>query len=138
MLQVVGSRCWPLISRYRASVRTQSPKVEMIDSLFKPLDDGKDDGIIRCCKLIFSCIISVYTWNSCSCTVIAFLSQLHIFSLNLHFQGTSTRLLPDQSTKKTDADNHFQVSIIIDTYRRYSIKFYRYFGTYTLIVMLML
>jgi len=28
-------------------VRTQSPKVEMIDSLFKPLDDGKDDGIIR-------------------------------------------------------------------------------------------
>ncbi|KAG8049565.1 hypothetical protein GUJ93_ZPchr0009g1049 [Zizania palustris] len=44
---VVGSRCWPLISRYRASVRTQSPKVEMIDSLFKPLDDGSDDGIIR-------------------------------------------------------------------------------------------
>lgn len=44
---VVGSRCWPLISRYRASVRTQSPKVEMIDSLFKPLDDGKDDGIMR-------------------------------------------------------------------------------------------
>ncbi|XP_015696506.1 protein argonaute 16 [Oryza brachyantha] len=44
---VVGSRCWPLISRYRASVRTQSPKVEMIDSLFKPLGDGKDDGIIR-------------------------------------------------------------------------------------------
>lgn len=46
-LQVVGSRCWPLISRYRASVRTQSPKVEMIDSLFKPLYDGKDDGIMR-------------------------------------------------------------------------------------------
>uniref|UniRef100_A0ACD5XQE4 Uncharacterized protein n=1 Tax=Avena sativa TaxID=4498 RepID=A0ACD5XQE4_AVESA len=44
---VVGSRCWPLISRYRASVRTQSPKVEMIDSLFKPLENGKDDGIIR-------------------------------------------------------------------------------------------
>ncbi|KAJ1289157.1 hypothetical protein BS78_02G142900 [Paspalum vaginatum] len=44
---VVGSRCWPLISRYKASVRTQSPKVEMIDSLFKPLDDGKDDGIMR-------------------------------------------------------------------------------------------
>nr|TKW14746.1 hypothetical protein SEVIR_5G186400v2 [Setaria viridis] len=47
VLQVVGSRCWPLISRYRASVRTQSPKVEMIDSLFKPLYDGKDDGIMR-------------------------------------------------------------------------------------------
>ncbi|XP_058787186.1 protein argonaute 16 [Vicia villosa] len=44
---VVGSRCWPLISRYRASVRSQSPKVEMIDALFKPLDDGSDDGIIR-------------------------------------------------------------------------------------------
>ncbi|XP_012571791.1 protein argonaute 16-like [Cicer arietinum] len=44
---VVGSRCWPLISRYRASVRTQSPKVEMIDALFKPLDNGNDDGIIR-------------------------------------------------------------------------------------------
>ncbi|KAK2389084.1 protein argonaute [Trifolium repens] len=44
---VVGSRCWPLISRYRASVRSQSPKVEMIDALFKPLDNGNDDGIIR-------------------------------------------------------------------------------------------
>ncbi|GAU22920.1 hypothetical protein TSUD_326930 [Trifolium subterraneum] len=41
---VVGSRCWPLISRYRASVRSQSPKVEMIDALFKPLADGNDDG----------------------------------------------------------------------------------------------
>lgn len=63
MLQVVGSRCWPLISRYRASVRTQSPKVEMIDSLFKPLDNGKDDGIIRYCRLILSPVISVYTWH---------------------------------------------------------------------------
>ncbi|PIA35479.1 hypothetical protein AQUCO_03500087v1 [Aquilegia coerulea] len=44
---VVGSRSWPLISRYRASVRTQSPKVEMIDSLFKLLPNGEDDGIIR-------------------------------------------------------------------------------------------
>ncbi|KAJ4830357.1 Protein argonaute 16 [Turnera subulata] len=44
---VVGSRYWPLISRYRASVRTQSPKVEMIDSLFKPLANGNDDGIMR-------------------------------------------------------------------------------------------
>ncbi|KAF8410786.1 hypothetical protein HHK36_003323 [Tetracentron sinense] len=44
---VVGSRSWPLISRYRASVRTQSPKVEMIDSLYKPLANGEDDGIIR-------------------------------------------------------------------------------------------
>ncbi|XP_044465053.1 protein argonaute 16 isoform X3 [Mangifera indica] len=44
---VVGSQRWPLISRYRASVRTQSPKVEMIDALYKPLANGKDDGIIR-------------------------------------------------------------------------------------------
>ncbi|XP_010653696.1 protein argonaute 4A [Vitis vinifera] len=44
---VVSSRCWPLISRYRASVRTQSPKVEMIDSLFKPVSDDKDLGIVR-------------------------------------------------------------------------------------------
>ncbi|KAJ6829192.1 protein argonaute 16-like [Iris pallida] len=44
---VVGSRCWPRISRYRASVRTQSPKVEMIDCLYKPQANGKDDGIIR-------------------------------------------------------------------------------------------
>ncbi|KAL4281556.1 hypothetical protein GQ457_03G044040 [Hibiscus cannabinus] len=43
---VVSSRQWPLISRYRAAVRTQSPKLEMIDSLFKPT--GKeDDGIMR-------------------------------------------------------------------------------------------
>ncbi|KAL6143953.1 hypothetical protein ACLB2K_054648 [Fragaria x ananassa] len=44
---VVGSRSWPLISRYRAAVRTQSPKLEMIDALYKPLANGKDDSIIR-------------------------------------------------------------------------------------------
>ncbi|XP_052208551.1 protein argonaute 16 [Diospyros lotus] len=44
---VVGSRAWPLISRYRAAVRTQGSKVEMIESLFKPLANGNDDGIMR-------------------------------------------------------------------------------------------
>nr|ACZ04920.1 argonaute 4-like protein [Pelargonium x hortorum] len=44
---VVSSRQWPSISRYRASVRTQSPKVEMIDSLFKKTSDTEDDGIMR-------------------------------------------------------------------------------------------
>ncbi|KAJ9145793.1 hypothetical protein P3X46_028130 [Hevea brasiliensis] len=44
---VVSSRQWPLISRYRASVRTQSPKVEMIDSLFKRVSDNQDQGMIR-------------------------------------------------------------------------------------------
>ncbi|WCJ41504.1 Argonaute family protein [Euphorbia peplus] len=48
---VVSSRQWPLISRYRASVRTQSPKVEMIDSLYKPVPEAdgttKDDGMVR-------------------------------------------------------------------------------------------
>ncbi|KAJ6828680.1 protein argonaute 4B-like [Iris pallida] len=43
---VVSSRGWPSISRYRAAVRTQSPKVEMIDSLFKP-SGTDDDGIVR-------------------------------------------------------------------------------------------
>lgn len=47
ILQVVSSRQWPLISRYRASVRTQSPKVEMIDSLFKRVSDTEDEGIMR-------------------------------------------------------------------------------------------
>ncbi|KAJ1401480.1 Ribonuclease H superfamily [Sesbania bispinosa] len=37
---------WPLISRYRASVRTQSSKVEIINALYKPLENGNDDGII--------------------------------------------------------------------------------------------
>ncbi|KAF3329644.1 Protein argonaute 4B [Carex littledalei] len=36
--QVVSSRQWPLIFKYRAFVHTQSPKLEMIDSLFKPKD----------------------------------------------------------------------------------------------------
>ncbi|KAJ6864172.1 protein argonaute 4A-like [Populus alba x Populus x berolinensis] len=45
---VVSSRNWPLLSRYRASVRSQSPKVEMVDSLFKLTADKKDDcGIVR-------------------------------------------------------------------------------------------
>ncbi|GFP97604.1 protein argonaute 4 [Phtheirospermum japonicum] len=44
---VVSSRQWPSISRYRACVRTQSPKVEMIDSLYKRVSDTEDDGIMR-------------------------------------------------------------------------------------------
>ncbi|KAH7864442.1 hypothetical protein Vadar_029624 [Vaccinium darrowii] len=44
---VVGSLSWPLISRYRAAVRAQPPKVEMIESLFKPVANGGDDGIMR-------------------------------------------------------------------------------------------
>ncbi|MED6176340.1 Protein argonaute 4A, partial [Stylosanthes scabra] len=44
---VVSSREWPLISKYRACVRTQSPKVEMIDNLFKKVSDKDDEGIIR-------------------------------------------------------------------------------------------
>ncbi|KAE9594012.1 putative post-transcriptional gene silencing PAZ-Argonaute family [Lupinus albus] len=44
---VVSSRCWPLISRYRAAVRTQSSRVEMIQSLFKPVSDTADEGIMR-------------------------------------------------------------------------------------------
>ncbi|CAJ1978435.1 unnamed protein product [Sphenostylis stenocarpa] len=44
---VVGSQCWPLISRYRASVRMQTSKVEMIDALFKPVGDEGDAGMIR-------------------------------------------------------------------------------------------
>lgn len=43
---MVGSRHWPLISRYRASVRIQSPKLEMIDSLYKPGENG-DEGMLR-------------------------------------------------------------------------------------------
>ncbi|KAM0919337.1 hypothetical protein ACQ4PT_008258 [Festuca glaucescens] len=43
---VVSSREWPLISRYRATVHTQSPKLEMMSSLFKPRGT-EDDGLIR-------------------------------------------------------------------------------------------
>nr|ATG34093.1 argonaute 16 [Suaeda salsa] len=44
---VVGSISWPLVSRYRAAVRTQSPRSEIIDSLFKPQENGEDAGIMR-------------------------------------------------------------------------------------------
>ncbi|GER34610.1 argonaute family protein [Striga asiatica] len=44
---VVSSRHWPLISKYRAAVRTQSPKMEMVDSLFKKVSDTEDKGIFR-------------------------------------------------------------------------------------------
>ncbi|CAD5332317.1 unnamed protein product [Arabidopsis thaliana] len=43
---VVSSRQWPLISKYKACVRTQSRKMEMIDNLFKPVN-GKDEGMFR-------------------------------------------------------------------------------------------
>jgi hypothetical protein len=55
---VVSSRQWPLISKYRASVRTQSPKVEMIDSLFKRVSDTEDEGIFRWVFMsIFRCTL---------------------------------------------------------------------------------
>ncbi|MCI25728.1 protein argonaute 4-like [Trifolium medium] len=44
---VVSSRNWPMISKYRACVRTQGSKVEMIDNLFKPVSDKEDEGIRR-------------------------------------------------------------------------------------------
>ncbi|XP_009769203.1 protein argonaute 16 [Nicotiana sylvestris] len=43
---VVGSLYWPLISKYRAVVRSQSPKLEIIESLYKPLPNGDDEGIM--------------------------------------------------------------------------------------------
>ncbi|CAO2184938.1 unnamed protein product [Urochloa humidicola] len=49
---VVSSREWPLISKYRASVRSQSPKMEMIDSLFKPRGTD-DEGLIKECLIDF-------------------------------------------------------------------------------------
>lgn len=48
---MVSSRNWPLISRYRVAVRTQSARVEMIALLFKPVLDKDDDGIIRLAPL---------------------------------------------------------------------------------------
>ncbi|KAL3349324.1 hypothetical protein AABB24_022451 [Solanum stoloniferum] len=44
---VVSSRQWPFISRYRAAVCTQSPKLEMIDSLYKKVSDTEDEGLFR-------------------------------------------------------------------------------------------
>ncbi|KAI7730513.1 hypothetical protein M8C21_017960, partial [Ambrosia artemisiifolia] len=44
---VVSSRKWPLISQYRASVRAQSARHEMIDALFKPVSPKEDEGMIR-------------------------------------------------------------------------------------------
>ncbi|KAL0741036.1 hypothetical protein Bca4012_082549 [Brassica carinata] len=43
---VVSSRQWPLVSKYRASVRTQPSKAEMIESLVKK-NGTEDDGIIK-------------------------------------------------------------------------------------------
>ncbi|CAN6358861.1 unnamed protein product [Urochloa humidicola] len=43
---VVSSLHWPHISKYRASVHTQSPRLEMMSSLFKPRGT-EDDGLIK-------------------------------------------------------------------------------------------
>ncbi|KAG8478328.1 hypothetical protein CXB51_028075 [Gossypium anomalum] len=47
IVAVVSLMKWQLISSYRASGRTQSLKLEMIDSLFKPVSDKMDEGIVR-------------------------------------------------------------------------------------------
>nr|GEY38255.1 protein argonaute 16 [Tanacetum cinerariifolium] len=43
---VVGSKSWPLISRYKASARSQPSKAEMISGLFQPQADGTDSGMM--------------------------------------------------------------------------------------------
>ncbi|XP_023637185.1 LOW QUALITY PROTEIN: protein argonaute 8 [Capsella rubella] len=44
---VVSSREWPFISKYKACVRTQTRKAEIIENLFKPVSDKDDEGIMR-------------------------------------------------------------------------------------------
>ncbi|KAL3642288.1 hypothetical protein CASFOL_013103 [Castilleja foliolosa] len=44
---VVGSRGWPRISSYKASLRAMPPRTHMIDSLFNPVSQHNDAGIIR-------------------------------------------------------------------------------------------
>ncbi|GFP88430.1 protein argonaute 4a [Phtheirospermum japonicum] len=44
---VVGSRGWPRISSYKVSLRAMPPKTHLIDSLFKPVSQHEDAGIIR-------------------------------------------------------------------------------------------
>ncbi|KAL5719499.1 Protein argonaute 4B [Ranunculus cassubicifolius] len=46
IVAVVGSRRWPSFSTYRAYLRAQSPRVEMIDCLFKKVSNTVDEGII--------------------------------------------------------------------------------------------
>ncbi|KAH0889398.1 hypothetical protein HID58_051827, partial [Brassica napus] len=60
---VVGSKNWPLISRYRAAVRTQSPKLEMIDSLFQPVEDPVNgDNEATSYQKIFKCLLFLYDY----------------------------------------------------------------------------
>ncbi|KAK1408579.1 hypothetical protein QVD17_40474 [Tagetes erecta] len=47
LVHVVSSRKWLFISRYRASVRSQSSRVEMIHGLFKHVAPNEDEGMIR-------------------------------------------------------------------------------------------
>ncbi|XP_057787133.1 protein argonaute 4A-like [Salvia miltiorrhiza] len=44
---VVGSREWPRVSSYCASLRALPPKSQMIDSLFMPISEQMDAGIMR-------------------------------------------------------------------------------------------
>ncbi|KAH9675041.1 protein argonaute 4A [Citrus sinensis] len=85
---VVSSRNWPILSRYRASVRSQSTKLEMIDSLFKPLPNKDDAGIVR---LPETAKTFSYHHNSLPETVKTF-NYYHNSSLNLmsiFAQGTT-------------------------------------------------
>ncbi|TMX05520.1 hypothetical protein EJD97_017011 [Solanum chilense] len=50
---VVGSRQWPMISYYRASTCIQPPKTETIHSLFRPVSDREDTGMIRALLMDF-------------------------------------------------------------------------------------
>lgn len=107
--KVVGSRNWPLISRYRAAVRTQSPKVEMIEALFKPLANGQDDGIMRCFTRNDFLICSPVLWfmyaNSSS-------TECWSNGSTIMLQGTAFGFLSNQWWTQTNSDYCFQVRLL--------------------------
>lgn len=95
-MQVVSSRHWPLISRYRASVRTQSPKVEMIDNLFKKVSETEDDGIMKWVSS-FWFTFYFYFLIQCECTLkVVFWLTSTCRELLLDFYVSSAKRKPDQ------------------------------------------
>ncbi|XP_071904616.1 protein argonaute 16-like isoform X1 [Coffea arabica] len=101
---VVGSRSWPLISRYRAAVRTQSSKVEMIESLYKPLANGEDGGIMR------------HDQNEI------------LLELLLDFYGTSNGYKPAQVIVFRDGVSESQFSKVLNFELNQMIKAYEHLG----------
>lgn len=111
-------------------MRTQSPKVEMIDSLFKPEPDNHDSGIIRYAVSYFSHVYIIGLYLSCPLLLRIF-SVLHNFLYLDNFRELLVDFYATSQQTKPDRVIIFRyIFALLVSSMRFFLHFWSYFGLY--------